>query len=309
MYWISLIVFLLLTSGAIAIFNIRFDDILNIMSRQRKTTLKDEIDLILGTPKRGFFSRETYEVEQLLQSTGRAEKFELLKKSCVILFAVGAVLALLLNNVFLVPIFALGFGLAPMWYIKSTSSNYKKQLNEQLESALSIVTTSYLRTEDIIKAVRENMEYINEPMRSTFETFVAESELINANVTSAINNMKVKIPNAVFYEWCSTLIQCQSNRSLKFLLVSVVQKFSDIRVAQAELDMMLGAPRRETFMMMFLVVANIPLLYVLNKDWFHTLMFTTPGKVALALCGAIILFSLIRVMQLSKPIEYGEVEK
>ena len=32
--------------------------------------------------------------------------------------------------------------------------------------------------------------------------------------------------------------------------------------------------------MMFLVVANVPLLYFLNEDWFHTLIFTTPGKIA-----------------------------
>ena len=43
--------------------------------------------------------------------------------------------------------------------------------------------------------------------------------------------------------------------------------------------------------MMFLVIANVPLLYFLNKDWFHTLIFTTPGKIALAICAAIILFA------------------
>jgi hypothetical protein len=67
---------------------------------------------------------------------------------------------------------------------------------------------------------------------------------------------------------------------------------------------MLNGPRREAFTMMFLVVANIPLLYFLNKDWFHTLLFTTPGKLALAVCAGIILFALSMIMKLSKPIEY-----
>lgn len=30
--------------------------------------------------------------------------------------------------------------------------------------------------------------------------------------------------------------------------------------------------------MMFLVVGNIPLLYVLNHSWFETLMYSIPGK-------------------------------
>lgn len=47
------------------------------------------------------------------------------------------------------------------------------------------------------------------------------------------------------------------------------------------------------------------MLYFLNEDWFHTLIFTTPGKIALAICAAIILFALTQIMKLSKPIEYG----
>lgn len=47
------------------------------------------------------------------------------------------------------------------------------------------------------------------------------------------------------------------------------------------------------------------LLYFLNEDWFHTLLFTTPGKIALAICAAIILFALTQIMKLSRPIEYG----
>lgn len=27
------------------------------------------------------------------------------------------------------------------------------------------------------------------------------------------------------------------------------------------------------------VVGNVPLLYLLNKDWFHTLLFSAPGKI------------------------------
>lgn len=59
-----------------------------------------------------------------------------------------------------------------------------------------------------------------------------------------------------------------------------------------------------TFAMMFLVVGNIPLLYVLNHSWFETLMYSIPGKITLAVCAAIVLFSFTRIMALSKPVEY-----
>ena len=92
---------------------------------------------------------------------------------------------------------------------------------------------------------------------------------------------------------------------MKDTLPTIVQKFSDVRIVQSELEAMMQGPRREAITMMFLVIANVPLLYFLNKDWFHTLVYTTPGKIALAICTAIILFSLTQIMKLSRPIEYG----
>lgn len=123
-------------------------------------------------------------------------------------------------------------------------------------------------------------------------------------MTSTINTLKMKVPNRIFHEWCNTLIQCQSDRSMKNTLTFTVQKFSDMRIIQSELEAIINEPKKEAITMMFLVVGNIPLLYVLNRSWFETLMFSLPGKITLAICAAIVLFSFTRIMQLSKPIEY-----
>lgn len=304
MQWYNMICFILIASGLFALFDIRLNNILAALSRQKAVTLSDELNVLTGTPAKGFFNRESYEIEQLLKTTGREGKFELIKKSSIILFAVGAVLALILDNVYMVPIMGIGFALMPMWYIRSTANVYKKHLNEELETAISVITTSYLRTDDLVRSIKENLPFINPPVKTNFETFIYEAEMINASLTSAINSLKMKVPNRVFHEWCNTLIQCQSDRTMKHTLPTTIQKFSDIRVVQSELEAMMDGPRREAITMMFLVVTNIPLLYFLNKDWFHTLMFSTPGKIALALCAGIILFAIARIMKLSKPIEY-----
>ena len=128
--------------------------------------------------------------------------------------------------------------------------------------------------------------------------------MLNANMVSAISTLKMKVPNQIFHEWCNTLIQCQSDRSMKNTLAFTVQKFSDQRIIQSELEAIINEPKKEAITMMFLVIGNIPLLYVLNHSWFETLMFSLPGKVTLAVCFAIVLFSFTRIMQLSKPVEY-----
>lgn len=263
MHWIYLICFTLLSAGLLALFEVRMRDFTDVIfnTTGRKTaTLSDELNVLMGTPARGFFNQD-YEIKQILKDTGRADRYEAVTRLTLILFAVGAVLALLIDNVYLVPILGIGFSLLPIWYLRSTAASYKKHLNEELETAISIVTTSYLRTEDLLRSVRENLPYINEPIKANFEAFVYESELINANMTSAINSLKMKIPNRVFHEWANILIQCQSDRSMKNTLPTIVQKFSDVRVVQSELEAMMQGPRREAITMMLLVIANVPLLY------------------------------------------------
>ena len=306
--WISIAVFVLLTVGIVAVFNIRFTAVFErIVKSGGSSTLAEDLEVMSGDTPRGFFKRESYEIEQILKATGREGKFESVKTFAVIGFAVGCLAALLLGNAFLVPVLGLAFAYIPVFYIRATAGTYKKQLNAELETALSIITTSYLRTEDILTSVKENIGFINPPVRAHFEEFITESELINANTVSALNRLKLKIPNVIFHEWVNTLIRCQSDRTMKNTLLSSIQKFSDVRVVQSELDSSVASIKREAFMMMGLVAINVPLLYVINHDWFNTLVYTLQGKVTLAVCAAIVLFSFVRIMKLSAPIEYKGV--
>jgi len=306
--WISIAVFVLLTIGIVAVFNIRFTAVFErIVKSGGSSTLAEDLEVMSGDTPRGFFKRESYEIEQILKATGREGKFESVKTFAVIGFAVGCLAALLLGNAFLVPALGLAFAYIPVFYIRATAGTYKKQLNAELETALSIITTSYLRTEDILTSVKENIGFINPPVRAHFEEFITESELINANTVSALNRLKLKIPNVIFHEWVNTLIRCQSDRTMKNTLLSSIQKFSDVRVVQSELDSSVASIKREAFMMMGLVAINVPLLYVINHDWFNTLVYTLQGKVTLAVCAAIVLFSFVRIMKLSAPIEYKGV--
>lgn len=305
MLWIKIIIFLLLVSGLFTIFSVRFNDFLHLLAPSSRSTLQDDIDVLLGKPAKGFFNRETLEIEQLLAATGREGRFNLVKRASLLLFALGAILPILLNNLFLLPILGAGFAFTPVWYLRSTAALYKKHLNEELETAISVITTSYLRSGDLLKAIKENIPYLNPPVKAHFEAFITESEMLNANMISTINTLKMKIPNQIFHEWCNTLIQCQSDRSMKNTLPFTVQKFSDMRIIQSELEAIINEPKKEAITMMFLVMGNIPLLYVLNYSWFETLIYSTPGKITLAICSAIVLFSFTRIMQLSKPIEYS----
>lgn len=112
MQWIYLICFILLSAGLLALFGVKPDDFIDALFRsQRKSaTLSDELNVLLGTPAKGFFNQD-YELKQILKGTGRADRYEAIKRLSLILFAVGAVLALLIGNVYMVPILGIGFSL------------------------------------------------------------------------------------------------------------------------------------------------------------------------------------------------------
>lgn len=267
-------------------------------------SIKDEINETTKRKKVSFLRREIIEVQEILKVTGREKKFPLLCALSLLLFAMGGAIAIMLGNFFLVPVMAIGFMFLPFWFIRLTQSYFKRDIAAELETALSIITTAYLRNEDILTAVEENMNYLNPPVLSVFKGFVSRIKLINPDIIGALQAMKEQIDNAVFREWCDALIACQIDRSLKTTLTPIVSKLSDMRVVNGELENMVFEPRKEFITMVILVIGNIPLLYFLNKDWYHTLMHTSLGQIILSICAMAIFISTAFVIKLTQPIEY-----
>ena len=210
----------------------------------------------------------------------------------------------MIGNVFLIPVLACGFLFLPFWYIRLTASHFKKDVSSELETALSIITTAYLRSEDILTSVEENLEYLNPPVKTVFADFVSRIRLIDPDLEAALEELKGKIENDVFMEWVDALKSCLYDRALKTTLTPIVAKLSDMRIVNAELEYLVFEPRKEFITMVVLAVGNIPLLYFLNQSWYDTLMHTIPGQIMLAVTGAIIFVSTACVIKLTKPIEY-----
>lgn len=270
----------------------------------RPRSIKDEVGEFTRRKKPSYLRREIADVQAILKVTGREKQFPMLCAAALLLFCVGASLAVVLANFFLVPVMAAGCMMLPFWWVKLTASHFKRDIAAELETALSIITTAYLRSEDILTAVEENVDYLNQPVLNVFRGFVSRVKLLNPDVRLALLDMKEQIDNVVFREWCDALIACQHDRSLKTTLTPIVAKLSDIRVVNGELENLVFEPRKEFVIMQVLLVGNIPLLYFLNQDWYHTLMHTTLGQVILTVCAAAIFISTAFVIKLTQPIEY-----
>ncbi len=292
---VAIVCFLHLTPKQIA------NDILELTVKE--PTLRDQVRALRsGKQKRSLGQRLLY-TQDALTAMGKENKFALVICASLVLFVIGAALAILFGNVFLVPSFAAFLAIIPFVYVRSSLAHYEKHVAEELETTLSIISTSYRRTEDIITAVKENLGYLKPPLKEHFTAFVGDATYVS-DTRQALRNLRGKIKDEVFYEWIEAVMQCQDDKSMIPTLLPIVTKLTDVRIVNAELSSLLASARMEYYTMVGLVVGNIPLLYVLNKDWFHTLMYETSGKITLGICGLVIFVTYLFMLRFTKPVQY-----
>ena len=307
MIWINIIGSIFMMIGFLVILDLSPWQIiygLLILIQPKDLTLYDLVMRRRSKKVKKGFRKLWDETLEILKATNRQDKVMTQVILSMVLMILGAVLALMMKNLFLLPVLVLGFGLIPFWYVSFIANKWRKDLHVELETALSVITISYQRSDSIITAIEENVNMINPPVQDIFRAFLTQSLLINANLKMALENLKNRVDSAVFHEWVDALMDCQEDKNLKSTLPGIVNKISDMRLVTSELDYLLYQPVKEFVTMAVLMVSNIPLMYVLNRDWFDRLMFTLPGKFILAICATSLFYAMGRVVRLTKPVEY-----
>lgn len=320
MFWASLSIALLLSAAAILFLNIKtetfkksFKQIKVIgrleerkKTRGKKIPLKKQIDVLVKGKKQNFFVRTFRETESILTETHQKSMIGIVYVVSFFLGVVGVLVSLLSKNVFMVIPMVLGAALIPNWGVRLSASKAKKKLNSMLEVALSGITTSYLRSDSIIAAIEENLVYLENPLKPIMVKFVNENKLINSNVALGIQKMEQMLDNEIFKEWCDALKQCQTDRSLKSTLFPIITKFSETRAIQTELDTMMMTPFKDTISIVVIVILSVPLMYMLNREWYYTLSGTVPGKIILALTVGVVVYAINKSVALTAPIRRGD---
>lgn len=272
----------------------------------KEITLKDKTDILTNSTKSNFFKQRFVETSNFLEETGQGEKYKHVKIVSVILAIVGAIIGFAFKNLWLVPVLIFSFASIPFIYVKNLSSKYRRKIGEDLETGLSLITTSYLRNTNIVDAVKENINDLPKIIRPVFEEFIYENEYITPNLNTALNNMKFKINNPIFHEWINALIQCSYNRDVRQILEPIIEKFAILRTVQSDLDVAIAQSKIEAVLMSVITIGLIPLLKLFNEDWFSILVDTTQGKLSVLATFLIVAFCLYKIVVLSRPLEYYE---
>ena len=308
--------FVFLAFGLLFLFNVplpRFgvkNRILNAANKlghlvpQRPERAKDYVAKINGTSKQNLFSQSRNEAKSVFQKTGQDKGYKKTVYMSVVASVCGILIGILFNNAFLSLILCIGLYFIPLWMTRFALYRYNKFLNDELEVALSLITTSYSRKYDILSSVEENIGHISSPVKEVFVAFVNNIKYVDANVPAQIERMKEATDNKIFHKWCDSLILCQHDHTLIATLIPIVNSFSDLKGQQMENETNMMKPLRQALFMTGLTVGVIPLFRIVNLDWYGNLVNTIPGKVALVVTAVTVLFTINKAIRLSKPIEY-----
>ena len=218
----------------------------------------------------------------------------------ILLAALGFAAGLLIKNPFLAIVLLAGFFWLPDAYFRISSLRYAREADEAAETAMSIITNSYLQNEDIKSAVLENIARIDPPLKEVFREFVAETGFVDASVKNALFRMRGKTDNAYFGDWCDILIQCQDDRELKYALPSIVAKLNNVKKIQLELDTAMYDIYKEYLYVLGIVVLNLPLMFLINAEWAEILFGTPIGKLTVAACFTVIFIASAYVVSVNR---------
>ncbi len=242
-----------------------------------------------------------------LEMNGVWAKVKVVHLICVsgVLFVVGgAVFGGLLGNIPSALVAAPVMAAIPWVILNLIGRRTRRNLRDQLEHAMGLVTNSYLRGQDIIEAVQDNIGEFDGYTEMLFRGFLTEVSLTDAGIAAALANMRDKTANTYFKQWCTVLIQCLEDRELRFTLPPIVAEMVDRRGAVLEANTLIRKAQRDFFVIVVIACMQLPIMGQVNPEWYRLLTDTTIGQIVTA-----ILFALCAVCGLVVIRKAGSVKE
>lgn len=275
---------------------------------KRKVRLKRLVKHLEYGKQVNFIQQSYITMSSILVQTGEKGKLGRMRAVSAISGGVGVAIALYLKSFLLLPILGVGLALIPMWLIKFKAYRYNLRMLNELSVVLSMVTNSYIRNENIVKSISENLRFMNEPVKSIFSSFVHTATFVNPDIVLNIRQLKSKIDSKVFHLWCDNLIMCQSDINQKYSLNAVVEQFT----SDKELYNLLSAEVSKPMLGLFIIVAGtataFPLTALIGRQFqvnniFEILFSTFMGQAIIVGYVFSVLYAINIAIDLSTQIE------
>ena len=291
-----LICALFVTAGLFILMDVRPRDVTDELKKpfEREVNRKKRIRFITGK-KPSAVQRMMEEAVTMLDASGMGEQVSTYRNMAILMAVAGFLFGMVIDNILVSIVLGVGLAMTPLTIIRMRTADYKRMVNEKLEMAMRSVTNSYVATGNLLTAVENVLPMLPAPVNTIFQRFVADMQYVDGNAIRAIQHMREASDNWYWTEWCNALIQCQDDVSLNRTLSGIVERLSESRQIQLEVDTTLRKHMSDYVVTVLLVLGSIPLMGFMIPDWYSMLMDTVPGKITLAVVLATVLITSVWV--------------
>ena len=309
---VKVLIFILSITGLYIKFNITpkswILDIYNnfrILSGKHKDNLRERIKKSKKEKKESYIERLINETKEIMVNNGTIGSFNKLILTSIICCVIGIIISLLLDNIFILPVITVMLGLIPFYSIKIQNMVYKEEVKKELETALSNITSSYMRyNTTFLDAVKENVDNIKNPLKATFQKYIITCEHINSNNKENLEQLKKAVNDDTYREWIDGVIASEEDYNLKATLPNITNKFSDMRIINNELSTKMFEPLKDYVYMVILVIISVPLFFLFNKEAVIDYLNLPLGKIEMTVIFIIIIIVSSKVAKELRPAEY-----
>lgn len=295
----NLITALLVTAGLFLCLGIRAADM-----PEKKKSRRRRIRFLLGKLP-GRIERMASEAEQMLTAAGMQAQLGTYKRLALVLGMAGLLIGAAIDNLLAAAVLGVGLAVMPLLIIRIRTGDYLRGLYESLESGMGTVTNAYVASGDLIGAIEDSLRLIPAPVDEVFRKFLSQIRLVDASVPRALEAMKGQIDNRYWQEWVNVLIQCQSDRTLRYALPGIVERLGAMRRIRMEADTLLQKQIGDYVVTVFLLLGSIPVMAFMMPDWYEMLTQTIAGQITLAVVLAAVFMTALWIGRLYHPKEGG----
>lgn len=250
---------LFITMGLFIMTDTRPKDVTDELRKpfEKSVSRRKRIRHITGK-KPSLAQRMMEEAVVMLDASGMGEQFGTYRNMAVLLAMAGVLFGIIIDNLLISAVLGVGLAMTPLTVIRMRSAEYIRMVDEKLEMAMSSVTNSYIATGNLVIAVQRTLPMLPAPVSDIFKRFMADVQYVDGNVVHAIQHMRESVDNWYWQEWCNALIQCQDDVGLNRTLNGIVERLSEMRQIQMEVDTTLKKHISDYIITVLLVLGSIP---------------------------------------------------
>lgn len=196
------------------------------------------------------------------------------------------------------------FSYLPYKYFYTIANSYKNKINAQLENTVSIIIAAFQNREDLILAIKDNINNFQEPLKTYFIEFVNKVDKFGMPFDESIDELAVKIGHPIFDDFAKLAkIHYEKGGDTKYALLDIPEDFRDHKLIMSEIDAEISPIKILGYIFAGTIPATLLFQRLTNKMYYDLLINTTAGRITVFVAFLMFFITLYQIKKIDKQIK------